>query len=460
MKIFVQILLSATLVAAVGSVQGAVRSDFWQEADSTEREQYLPEPMPPGIQVVQTELDGPVFADARGRTLYTWPLKEIRNGGTGDRRGSQSVCNDKVYTETSGLMSPYPAGLQMPELNTRPSCAKMWPGLIAGDDAKPVGKWTIVSREKDLQQWAYDGLPLYTSILDRQAGDVFGGTQIKESSDSPVVRVPVGPAPRKPPEFLVIPSINGRLLVTHKNYSVYMWDGDDPGKSNCVGNCLDEWSPVLAPETAVAQGEWSVVVRSPGVLQWAFRKSPLYTYNKDPRTQSLVGSDVPGWHNVYTQRVLPPPTEFTVQDSRIGQVLADANGKTIYFYNCGDDALDQLACDHPDTTQVFRLAICGNGDPKLCRETFPYVVAAPGAISQSRLWSVVTIDPESGHRSVPGQADALRVWAYRDRPVYTYGLDIQPGDADGDAWGEFYGHRNGFKAFWLRDDFLSNTFRR
>ena len=38
--------------------------------------------------------------------------------------------------------------------------------------------------------------------------------------------------------------------------------------------------------------------------------------------------------------------------------------------------------------------------------------------------------------------------------------DHKPGDANGDAFGEFNGYRNGFKAFWLRDDFLDNAFRR
>jgi hypothetical protein len=49
------------------------------------------------------------------------------------------------------------------------------------------------------------------------------------------------------------------------------------------------------------------------------------------------------------------------------------------------------------------------------------------------------------------------VWAYRERPVYTYGADKKPGDADGDNFGEFNGARNGFRAFWVRDDFHDNT---
>jgi predicted lipoprotein with Yx(FWY)xxD motif len=169
----------------------------------------------------------------------------------------------------------------------------------------------------------------------------------------------------------------------------------------------------------------------------------------------------PAWHNVYTQRAVTPPPEFTVQDVEFGgQVLADARGRTIYLYNCKDDSLAQLACDHPASPQEYRMAICGNGDPALCLETFPYVIAPAGAISESRLWSVMAIDPATGRQAAPDQADALQVWAYRKRPVYTYKGDREPGVTNGDGIGEFTGRRNGYKAFVLRDDFGENAFRR
>jgi predicted lipoprotein with Yx(FWY)xxD motif len=453
--------IAALLAALTAAAQADVNlPEYWQPVGSSEREDYVRVPTPPGIQVVATELEGPVFADSRGHTLYRWPLKDLRNGDVGDRQKGASTCTGEVLRETSGLMSPYPAGLLLPELDKRPSCAQVWPPLIAPADAKPIGKWTLAPREDGSKQWAYDGYPLYTSILDRKPGDTLGGTQLENANDAPAVRVPVGPPPRIPPEFAVVPMATGRLLVNHKGFAVYAWDGDEMGKSNCTGQCLSQWSPVIAPETAESQGEWTTIERSPGIRQWTFRGRPLYTYILDPRTRSVMGSDVPGWHNVYTQRALPPPKEFRVEDSRIGQVLADERGRTIYLYNCSDDALDQLACDHPDTPQQYRLAICGNGDPQLCRATFPYVEAPPDAKSDSSLWTVMTIDPNTGRRATPGRTDVLHVWAYRDRPVYTFGQDVEPGDANGDAYGEFNGYRNGYKAFWLRDDFRSNAFRR
>ena len=141
-------------------------------------------------------------------------------------------------------------------------------------------------------------------------------------------------------------------------------------------------------------------------------------------------------------------------------MLADSRGRTIYLYSCHDDSAAQLACDHPDAAQDYRLAICGNGDPEVCRETLPYVVADANATSESILWSVMLIDPNTGRHATEGGADALHVWAYKHRPVYTYGGDREPGETRGDSFGEYLGRRNGYKAFVLRDVFQNSQFRR
>jgi predicted lipoprotein with Yx(FWY)xxD motif len=247
------------------------------------------------------------------------------------------------------------------------------------------------------------------------------------------------------------------MLVTKGGFSVYAWDRDGPNKSNCDVACLKTWLPVLAPETTYPRGEWTVIEPTPGIKQWSFRGRPLYTHIPDRTFGSMEGSDVAGWSNVYTQRAPAPPKGFTVQDARSGQVLADSRGMTLYTYICTDDALDQQSCDHPDTQQAYRFAICGGNDPARCAATFPYVLADKDAVTTGHTWSVMDIDPMTGKRAKAGQAGALRVWAYRDRPVYTFARDRKAGDIGADAWGEFNGWRNGFKAFWIRDDFFNNA---
>jgi predicted lipoprotein with Yx(FWY)xxD motif len=419
-------------------------------------EQYKSVPMPAGIRIEGTELDGPVYADANGRTIYTWPSHKQRNGYSGETQGNPA-CFDEVLTVTAGLMSPYPPGMLLPDLDSRPSCTDLWPPLIPADGAEEIEEWTILERKDGLRQWAYDEHPLYTSVRDSQPGDVLGGTTRRYGGDSPANRVPLTPPSKVPPGFAVKTTTVGRLLTTDKTYSVYAYDKDTPEKSMCAGVCAQTWNPVLAPSMARAQGEWSIIERSSGLRQWAFRQQLLYTHVLDTGTWSLEGSDVPGWRNIYTQLAPPPPAAFTVRDTLAGQVLADANGMTLYTYNCGDDSADQLACDHPDDTQVYRLAMCGGGNAKKCLQHWPYVEAPADAKTDSRAWSVVSIDPTTGRYAEPEQADAMQVWAYRDRPVYTYGGDENPGDVHGAGTGEWRAQRNGIKAIWLRDDFMRGT---
>jgi len=420
-------------------------------------EDYVRDPLPPGFAVQRTDVDGPVFVDENGMTLYRWPLNGLRNGEAGERKNAPPICADVKQTVNTGLMSPYPPGLLLPDLETRPTCTQMWPPVYAPDGAAPVGKWGVVARADGRKQWTFEGFPVYRSALDTKPGQVNGASRRGGRGDSGAHREPIGPTPNAPPAFQVRTVATGRLLSNHVGFSIYAWDGDRPNVSNCDESCLKDWRPVIAAQTAQAKGEWGVIERSPGVKQWTFRGRPLYTRIADSRFRSLEGGDVPGWHNVYTQINPDIPSEFTLQDTRVGQIIADKNGKSIYLYRCADDALDNLACDHPSSTQAYRLAVCGKGDPALCARTFPYVPAPAGAKTGNLIWGTMYIDPKTGHAAKAGQPGALHVWTFRDRPVFTHGHDLKPGDINGDAWGEYNGKRNGYKGFFLRDDFLGNA---
>lgn len=444
----------ATLIGI--GVLAAMSASSLQAAAAHGTESYVRVPMPPGIRVEMTELDGPVFADAKGHTLYRWPFANQRVGNVGDPKG-ESTCTDTKTTTNTGYMSPYPAGLTLPDLDQRPTCTQAYPPVLAPGNAKPVGKWTVITRKDGKKQWAYDGFALYTSSLDKRPGDVLGGDSYEHRGDDPAMRVTAQPPPDLPPGFNVATDRTGRMLLDSRKFSVYASDADGENQSNCDAVCAKTRLPMLAPESARPHGDWTIFERSPGIRQWAFRKKPLYRYTPDTYSFSREGSDEAGWHNVYTQRSPPPPAGFTEQNTPSGIVVADAQGKTVYTYNCGDDAMDQLGCDHPTETQVYRLAMCGAGDAERCLKTFPYVPAATGATSNSRVWSIVEIDPTTGRFARPGLSGAMRVWAFRDRPVYTYAGDQRPGDINADGLGEFRAERQGYRAFWIRDDFNKRT---
>lgn len=415
-------------------------------------ETYNAEPMPAGVQVIVTELEGPVFATSEGKTMYRWPVAGMRNGPAGEGAG-KTACYDVHYRETVGLQSPWPAGNLLPNADTRPTCVQHWPPVYASADAKPIGNWTILDRTDGTKQWAYKNYALYTSHVDKRPGDTNGGTydlKIRESGGAP--REPVGPESAVPPQFSVTTKVQGRMVVTADGkFSVYTYDGDTSTKSNCVGRCLDTWQPMTAPDSAVGQGEWTIINRTGGTKQWAFRGKPLYRYIDDSKAESYDGGDIQGWHNVFTQRTPELPAGFKAVDTNSGQVLVEGNGKTIYFYNCSEDAPDTLYCDAPGASPEYRWAICGGGDPERCLRTFPYVTADKNAKSSSQAWSIIEVDAKTGNYA--SGPEAVRVWAFRGRPIYTFAGDQFSGDIQGDAFGQDHGAFNGYQAFWWRDAF-------
>ena len=447
------LVLSCTMTPGLSAWAASSGASKVESASNTEN--YVAEPMPEGIRVVISELEGPVFADAAGSSLYTWPSRNTRNARVVGEAPGVPGCYDTKYRETVAFYQPYPAGNILPNVDNRPTCIQHWPPVYAPDGAKPVGNFTIVSRTDGRKQWAYKNYALYTSHLDRQAGQTNGGQSRRawEGSAEGGPRRPAGPVIAVPPQFSVDGKRLGRLLVTVRGASVYGFEKDTPVKSNCNGACLEEWNPILAPEVAVPLKDWTILVRSNGERQWVFRGQPLYTRALDSKNGSYEGSDVPGWRNIFLSRAPAWPKGFKTAETVSGLVLTKTSGKTIYLYHCVEDTPDSLFCDTPDMPQEYRFAVCGANDPDRCLRTFPYVVAEKGAKSESLSWSIMEVDPKTG-RTAQNPEDSLRVWAFRGRPIFTFTEDRQDGDnIQADNWGQEHGNRNGFKAYWVREDY-------
>jgi len=84
-------------------------------------------------------MDG-VLTNSSGMTLYTFDKDAAGSG--------KSVCNG--------------------------GCATLWPPMMAAADAKPMGDYTVVTRDDGSKQWAYKGKPLYMWSKDGKAGDKTG----------------------------------------------------------------------------------------------------------------------------------------------------------------------------------------------------------------------------------------------------------------------------------------------
>lgn len=77
---------------------------------------------------------------------------------------------------------------------------------------------------------------------------------------------------------------------------LYYSDADQANQSTCYEGCSTQWIPLQAPADAKAVGEWTLIERRDGKLQWAHRTRPLYTRIHDS-PEAPSGDGVNGkWH--------------------------------------------------------------------------------------------------------------------------------------------------------------------
>lgn len=93
-------------------------------------------------------------------------------------------------------------------------------------------------------------------------------------------------------------AFNGQVYVMYQDHmSLYTYDNDQEGVSNCYGECAAIWPPALfAPDTKLGVS-YSLIMRTDGTMQAAFRGQPLYLYSEDQKPGDLKGDGVGGvWH--------------------------------------------------------------------------------------------------------------------------------------------------------------------
>jgi len=93
-------------------------------------------------------------------------------------------------------------------------------------------------------------------------------------------------------------TVMGPVLADSSSMTLYTFDRDVPGKSNCNGQCAANWPPLRADGTSQNWGNWFVVTRDDGSKQWAYKGKPLYTWVKDQKPGDTTGNAVNNntWH--------------------------------------------------------------------------------------------------------------------------------------------------------------------
>ena len=94
-------------------------------------------------------------------------------------------------------------------------------------------------------------------------------------------------------------AIGGKTVLTDtKGMTLYIWDKDAVGVSNCYDKCAEAWPPLLVPAGTAVTGDFTLVDRKDSDKKIvAYKGWPLYLWIKDAKPGDTTGDGVGGtWH--------------------------------------------------------------------------------------------------------------------------------------------------------------------
>ena len=202
----------------------------------------------------------------------------------------------------------------------------------------------------------------------------------------------------------------GGYLVGPDGLSLYTFDNDEPGVSNCEGECLVNWPALsVASETELVVGpgldatQFSTITRSDGSLQVALAEQPLYYFIGDEAPGDINGD---GLNDVWHLATAEPTAEFAVALGSEGTFVG-YEGLTLYTFDN----------DEPGVSNC-------EGD---CLVNWPPLLV----VSADDIPLGEGLDPaEFG--TITRDDGALQV-TYQDMPLYFFIGDEAPGDMNGDG---------------------------
>lgn len=91
---------------------------------------------------------------------------------------------------------------------------------------------------------------------------------------------------------------NGEVyLMDAEKMTLYTFDKDKKGVSNCYDDCAAKWPPLAGDAGMDLPRGYRVIERSDGSMQIAYKGKPLYLWFKDTNPGDMTGDGVKGvWH--------------------------------------------------------------------------------------------------------------------------------------------------------------------
>ena len=88
-------------------------------------------------------------------------------------------------------------------------------------------------------------------------------------------------------------------VLTASGRTLYTFDKDAAGKSNCNAACAAAWPPFLVKDGEPAPAGFRAITRDDGTRQWALNEKPVYFYAADSYAGDAKGDGKGGvWHVV------------------------------------------------------------------------------------------------------------------------------------------------------------------
>lgn len=321
------------------------------------------------------------------------------------------------------------------------ACINAWPPLLADGGAKPSSLLSVLELENGETQWAYKGKPLYFFAGDTEAGQTNGdgiGTVWHLASQLPAIQRGEEDATMLSATGMVyalLPNAEDILEAQHVDrdqFTLYTFDNDNAGESNCNDGCARAWPPFIASEMEEANGKFSKIERSDGEMQWAYDDKPLYFFAGDEEKGQANGDGLNGvWHIIAPASQEPDPTPLetsvSVVDDELGQrlkadgmasvLVADGNGG--FLVETQDKTDFQLYTFDNDTEEQSTCLSDG------CMQNWPALLATES-------------DSASAPFSIFERSDGLMQWAINEQPLYFFTGDTSAGQSNGESVGDVW----------------------
>lgn len=125
----------------------------------------------------------------------------------------------------------------------------------------------------------------------------FVAASLSAALSGPAAAAEDTPMPQVPASISLMKQDDSYIFKTEDGLALYTFDRDtEEGKSACNNMCATAWPPVPATADNKPLGDWTIITRDDGSLQWAYKGKPVYTFAQDSEA-AITGDGMGGvWH--------------------------------------------------------------------------------------------------------------------------------------------------------------------